>query len=303
MIEEAIQKIRTLAEEANGPTEIAPEERRVYVTFDGKGDPHYQSARKLLAEYDTRPRHRQGTATFEDLESFIRHANRFKGESSALFASRSGAPTLTSVIDYHDAGPEPTDGDLEGQGRARFGKHRGVYRFPLADEWRAWTGVKADLSQADFAAFLESRVLDIIDPKRAGDGLQDLLRDLGGLALASPSRILELSRGLAVRVNAKVATAVSLASGEAQFSYATEHQDAQGAPLKVPSAFAIVVPVFERGEAFQLLVRLRYRVSQGAVTWTIAVHNADKALAIAFEGACEEAQAKTELPLFFGTPE
>lgn len=144
----------------------------------------------------------------------------------------------------------------------------------------------------------------MIDPKRAGEGLAELVRDQG-LALASPSRLLELSKGLTVRVNSRVAAAVVLASGETQLSYATEHQDDKGLPLKVPTAFAIAIPVFERGDAFQFLVRLRYRVVQSSVTvtWILSVHNTERALAVAFEEACTTAKDQTDLPLFFGSPE
>ncbi len=288
------------AARGRGPHVLSVAERQTIVTLDKDGRPTFTSARTLLQEYDARPRRRRGTASFADLPSFVAHANRFKGESSALFASSEDGPELISVLDYHDAGPsDPVDLSA----RAQWGQHRGLYRFPLSEEWRAWTGLSArGLDQTAFAEFLETRIADVIDPKRAGEGLADLVQDQG-LGLASPSRILELSKGLTVRVNSRVAAAVVLASGESQLSYATEHQDDKGQPLKVPTAFAIAIPVFERGDVFQFLVRLRYRVVQSSVTWILSVHNTERALAVAFEEACTTARDETGLPLFFGAPE
>lgn len=272
-------------------------EKQVIVTIDERGTPKLVSTRELLAPYDTKPERRRGTAILEDLDSFVAHTNRFKGPTSALFASLGdGAPRLTAVLDYHQPGDDTFSG-------ARFGQHRGLYKFPLSEEWRAWMAVAGKaLTQQAFAEFLETRVIDVIDPKRAGESIADLAADLG-ISLTTPSRLLELSKGLQVRVNSKVAQAVSLSNGETQFSYATEHQDDKGAPLKIPNAFLIGIPVFDREDAYQLLVRLRYRVREGSVSWSLEPHNTSKALADAFEGACKEAQEQTILPLFFGSPE
>ena len=282
---------------ANRPRTIQLTEREVVLVPSGHGAFQAVPSRKFLEAYDTKPDRRRGTAVLEDLDSFVAHTNRFKGPTSVLFASiADGSPRLTSVLDYH----EPGDDEIEG---AKFGQHRGLYTFPLSEQWEAWTQVAtAKLTQADFAEFLESRVLDVIDPKRAGEATSDLVADLG-VSLTTASRLLELSRGLQVRVNSKVAQAVSLSNGETQFSYATEHQDEKGAPLKIPNAFLIGIPVFDREDAYQLLVRLRYRVREGSVSWSLEPHNTSKALADAFEGACKEAQEQTGLPLFYGRPE
>lgn len=101
------------AARGRGPHVLAVSERQTIVTLDKDGRPTFTSARGLLQEYDTRPRRRIGTATFADLPSFVAHANRFKGASSALFASRDDGPELISVLDYHDAGPADPDAMVE----------------------------------------------------------------------------------------------------------------------------------------------------------------------------------------------
>lgn len=259
------------------------------------------SVKELLDEYRTAPERRKGTARLADLDSFIAHANRFKDEDSALFADPSPtSPTLTSVIDYHHAGVE----DLEDcDVRARFGEHRGVYAFPLSEAWEAWTkSNKTQMTQGDFAAFVEDRLPDIGDPGDAGDSAKALAGQLGA-SYATPSRLLDLSRGLSVRVGARVTNAQNLSTGEATMVFEASHQDEKGAPLRVPSAFLVSLPVFRSGALYQLAVRLRYRLNGGQVVWWFELHRPDRVFDHAFAEACEKAAKETGLPLYLGSPE
>lgn len=266
------------------------------------------SIKPFVDAYATRPERRKGTARLEDLASFIAHANRFKDADSALFAcSTRSAPSLTSVLDYHEAlnGPllEESVASSTGEAQPRYGEHRGVYAFPLSDEWKAWNDQnKKPLDQAAFAEFIESRLLDLADPKEAGTYAVDVALGLG-CSLAGPSKLLELSRGLTVRVGSLVTNAANLATGEAQLTYQTTHTDDGGAPIKVPGAFLLAIPVFRGGAPYQIPARLRYRVREKVVTWFYELHGADRVFDHAFTEACDEAARETGLPLFRGSPE
>jgi uncharacterized protein YfdQ (DUF2303 family) len=252
------------------------------------------SVKDLLDEYRTRPERRSGTAKLEDLDSLVLFANRFKDDNSALFASLAGAPSLTAVIDYNERGA--------GDEKARYGTHTGVYTFPLSVEWRAWIANNGKaMGQSDFAEFIENRVADLdLEPK--GDSVHFAERTK--LAFASPSKMVELSRGITIRQNTSVKNVVNLSSGEVQLVYETAHVGGEDfGPLKVPGAFLIAVPVFERGEAFQVAARLRYRTKQGQVSWSYELYQADRRLQLAFDEACEAAAEQTGLPLFRGAPE
>ncbi len=269
---------------------------QVLITPSGGGGVHLRGVKVFLDEHERYPERRKGIASFTDLSSFIDHVNRFKGEDSALFADDSrAAPKLVSVLNYHPGGLAESPSD--------WADHRGVYTFPLADEWTTWLGQsKSSLSQAAFAEFLEARLLDIADPALAGDSSRRLA-DTIGASFATPARLLELSRGLSVRVGSAVKNAVNLATGEAQINFATEHTDDRGQPLKVPSAFLLAIPVFRGGDLYQIAARLRYRVQGGAVSWSFELHGADRIFDHAFREACDDARARTELPLFYGQPE
>lgn len=250
------------------------------------------SLKPLEDERRTAPERRKGHAKLTDLASFIAHANRFKDKDSAIFADPTpGAPKLVSVLDYHP----PTS--------ARFGEHRGVYAFPLSEEWQAWTSRnRTPMSQGDFAEWVEGRIVDLADPAGAGPTAK-ALADAIQCTFASPSRLLELSRGLQVHVGEKVHQAVNLATGEAAVQFVATHQDAQGAPLRVPGGFLVAMPVFRSGALYQVAARLRYRVKEGNITWFYELYRTDRVFDDAFREACETATRETGLPLFQGTPE
>jgi hypothetical protein len=242
-----------------------------------------------------RPDMRTGTATLHDLQSFMAHATRFKSNASALFALQEGtsSASLTCVFDYHEPGFN---------GLPAFLAHKGSYAFPVAEEWTAWHAQNGKIMSQDvFAQWVEGRLLDVLAPERASEQMRELMEPMG--TFAGPSRLLELSRGLALRVGAKVAHQVNLSTGETQLQYQTEHTDERGAPVKVPGAFLLGIPVFRNGARYQIAARLRYRIQAGTVSWFYELHRTDRIFDHAFREACEEAQKATGLPLFYGSPE
>lgn len=254
-----------------------------------------QGIKKFLDEYRDRPERREGTATLTTLDSFIEHVNRHKDDNSAVFVDVANTkdPKLVAVIDYNEAGPKA---------QARFRRHQAIYQFPVSDEWKAWTGCKDQMAQAAFAEFLEERIVDIMDPSAVGKAAKEFA-DTVGIKLAGPSRIMELSRGLSVRVNSKASNAINLSSGEGQVSFEETHQGQDGGPINIPGGFVIGIPVFRNGAPYSIPVRLRYRVQGGAVVWWFSLQRVDRVWDDAVGEAASAAKDKTGLPVFFGRPE
>ena len=255
------------------------------------------SMKRFVDEYAGKPDRRSGTAEVCSVPSFCELVNRFKDTDSAVFVDvrNEKAPKLIGVLDYNKASPNNDD--------ARFGQHRVTYAFPLSDPWKAWTTPREPMNQAAFAEFLEDRILDVMDPAAAGMSAMELARSLG-ISLASPSQLLDLSRGLKVRVERKAGAAVTLASGETSISFEETHKGEDGGALKVPGAFVVAVPVFRGGsEVFQLAIRLRYRLQGSAVTWSFAPVGADRVFDAAIGGAVAFIRETTALPVFYGAPE
>jgi uncharacterized protein YfdQ (DUF2303 family) len=254
-----------------------------------------KSIKPLLDEYLDKPERRRGMAELGTLQSFIDHANRFKDDDSAIFASDDPkTPQLVSVLDYHRAGATSDP---------RFGQHRGVYDFPLSDEWEAWTEKDGEpMTQGAFAEFLESRALDVADPKEAAGSALDFAKKLG-VEFVGASRLIELSRNLTITEHSKVTTATNLQSGEVQFSYVSEHRDETGQTLKLPGAFLLSLRVFRGGEPFYVAARLRHRKKESTVLFFYELWRTDKVFEVAFGDACTKAATETKLPLFVGSPE
>ncbi|HEY2512756.1 MAG TPA: DUF2303 family protein [Polyangiaceae bacterium] len=283
--------------------EVSDGERKCQVLLLPKSDndgnvcitPH--AVKPFLDLYATAPERREGKAVLTELDSFIAHVERFKDEDSVIFAHRDPkAPHLLAVLDYHEKGSD---------GAPRYGKHRSVYHFPISDEWAAWSAKNGQwMGQADFAEFLENRIADVADPLEALETTKGVIEAMRCQA-ASPATLIDLARSMTVRVNSVVANAQNLASGESQIRYETSHQDASGAPLNVPGAFIICMPVFRSGAAYQIGARLRYRLAkqEAKIVWSFDLYRMAETFDHAFKEACERAATETELPLLFGSPE
>jgi uncharacterized protein YfdQ (DUF2303 family) len=273
---------------------------QVLVVPDEGGGYTIDTAHELVAPLRTAPVRRKGTARLTDLNSLIAHTNRFKDTDSLVFLDRGQGTTgvrgakLVAVLDYHRKGADAAP---------RFGEHRGEYAFPMSDEWVAWAGQDGKpMDQERFARWVEDRLADVAAPEQAGDTAKAFAAMLA-CGFASPAKLLELSHGLEAHVGQRVKQHVRLATGEVSVHYIEEHQDADGKPLKVPGAFLLGIPVFRGGDPYQLPVRLRYRVNQGAISWSYELHQPQRILDHALAEACAEVAERTGLDVLDGVPE
>jgi uncharacterized protein YfdQ (DUF2303 family) len=262
------------------------------------------SMKKLLDENRLNPERKRGTSMLLTLESFIDFVNRHRDAGSALFATDKA---ITAVLNYHGAqqraGETP---DPSGGMGARWGDHRGFYPYPFSTEWKKWTEyADKKLDQKTFAELIEDRLNDVLNADRFGATVIAFAKKLG-FTLADAQEMLTLSRGLSVRADVRVTSAMNLSSGEVQFTYDESHGKKDGSgPLNAPGGFAIGIPVLEGGQGYILGVKLRYKLDKnsGEVSWTYSIQDKDAALKTALEDACRTAKEKTGLPLFYGSPE
>lgn len=283
----------------------------VIVLPDQNGGKRVESLQTHFEEYREEPLWRTGVASFQELDSLVAHANRFSNKDSALFAVVAGTVrVITAIYDYHDR-VNPEDGEEldERKPLPRNMWHRGKCALDISDELRAWMDQENTVMDVrEFAEFLEDRILDVMAPPdlsgEADAELRDTVEKLGGKgALCGPTKLMELSRGLQVNVDSRVKNKQVLASGEVELQFEEEHKDSAGKPLKVPSLFCIAVPVFQSGGLYRIVVRLRYRVAAGRVSWFYKLHRLEKVVDHAWTEACDYASEKTGLPLFKGAPE
>ena len=265
------------------------------VDANGRVTVKLEPTTRFIDEYRAQPRRRVGTANMADLASLILHTNRFKDADSAVFANTDREhPSITAVLDYHRAGPDAAP---------RFGQHRSRYAFPVSDEWKAWTQIDGcEMDQTRFAEFLETYIVDVLAPEQAFPAAKDFAQKCD-LDFAGPSKMLQLSRGLSIRVGVKIANTINLTSGEKQLVFEEAHTDEKGEALKVPGAFLIGIPVFRSDARYQVCVRHRYRKSNGLLSWTMDLWRHQEVFDHAIKVACDKVKEGTGLPLFVGGPE
>lgn len=248
--------------------------------------------RSHIEAFRLQPQRKTGTAAAQTLGTFIDLVNRHKTEHTAIFADTNWeAPSFQAVIDYHRIASTEPD----------HLRHRIHYAFPLSEEWKTW--MKSDgepMSQAEFAAFLEDRIADLSSPNDME--LAELPRQFQ-TTIATPSELIQLSRGLEVNVEARVKNIVTLQTGEGQIVWEETHKDSAGLPLRVPGLFILRIAPFFMGEPVRAPVRLRYRASGGTVKWFYQIYRPDRFITERIREDLRIAGAETVLPTFEGTPE
>lgn len=255
------------------------------------------SLKPFVDEFLPRPDRIRGTATLRDEISFVAHVIEMKEPTTRIFCEPTATPpSFTAVYDYHAM----TNKDTQ---RPAHCAHRAVWPLSMSKEWLAWTAQAGKaMSPTDFAEFLEVRVPDVYWGDEQSDYTKALVASLD-LRLASPSSLIALSRNLAVNVDVAVRQAQTLSTGEIAVTYVEQHKDGEGQPIRVPNAFLIAIPVILGGPLYQLLARLRYRITGQKITWAFELHRVD----IAFDAAIREIGARVALEtgctVFTGSPE
>lgn len=263
-----------------------------------------------------KPARRKGTAKLATLQSLIDWANRFKGETSILYANPDRtAPSLTCIANYHGAGAAQLDANTPDD-TANYGDHRGVYAFPLSKEWRRWMKASGEpMGKDDMAQFIEDNAKDFIDPTPAllnpgtvepqavwEQRLAEIAEKIGG-RFGQHLKLIHMSREFAVHEVSNLSVTSNRDTGESTIAFVNEHKTPTGEPLRIPNLFLIAIPVFESGALYRLPIRFQYRKTGGALKFTLTIYDPDRAIDDAFDEAVKIASEQTALPIFEGTPE
>jgi hypothetical protein len=264
--------------------------------------PKGMELKSLKPYFDTfldRPERASGTTILTTLTSFTEFVNRHKVEGQTiLFLDDTDAekPAMRAVFDAHRKGEKDATDNADWQ---RF---RADYTLPLSDEWEKWKEcVDAWWAQADFAAFLEDRIQDVIAPADAGQLAQSFAEKIG-TTLATAAQVMEFSRGIDIRTDQQLTSILDRGTGAVRLQYKEEHKDATGAPLVVPGAFAIGIPVFRCGERYPMPVRIRFQKSGTTAEWALCVQRTEEIFELALADAAKVAAAATGLTVFRGRP-
>lgn len=292
-----IEAIRRMADDAGTSVETveidAPGIKGVFPILIDRKSGAAKSIKTLVEEYRHRPERKSGVAKVFTLDSFVDLTNRHKTSDSVIFADTNWRqPSLTTVVDYHTK---------DASGPADNGKHRIHYEFPLSEEWDAWMRLDGQqMDQKAFAEWIEEHLPELAAPTAAE--VEELEKTFN-MTVASPNKMVMLSRGLQVNVESRVKTSTTLQSGEGELLFEEEHRDAAGNKLSVPGLFVLAIPPFFMGQPVRMPVRLRYRVIAGQVKWTFKIFRPDVYITTQIEEDLAKAAQATDLPHFRGKPE
>ena len=216
---------------------------RAFVTLP----PNYrlEDVSKLLPPPE-RPQQRVKLTT---VESFVAYVNRYRTESTAVFADET-VGKFEAVLDYHGAPVQRGLALPPGRGHQ---DHLAYYDAPHSVEWKAWAARDGQwMTQLDFAQLIESRLTDVVTP--------------------APADLMQLALELQVHKAAEFRSEQVLQTGQTRFRYEeTISGSSRGGELAIPKAFTILVPIFtgEKPQPVELLFRFRLQDAKLSLSYQI----------------------------------
>jgi uncharacterized protein YfdQ (DUF2303 family) len=184
---------------------------------------------------------RRGAVTFYEALSFARFVNRFKNETTVVFADAL-ARTFTAILDYHPGGEE--------QSAAQWDLFRATLPLKHTPSWATWAAAnKKPMDQAEFAQFLEDQIPDIATPAGA--------------------TLVEIARTLEAKTDVQFESHIRADNGAHRFQY-LENVSANSAGtsgrIDIPQDFTLVLQPFEGSKTYAVQARFRYRISSKKLT-------------------------------------
>lgn len=186
------------------------------------------------------------TLSVTDHKSFTDYFNRFATPDSTILVDLEKHKFL-GILDHHADTAGTQDEEMI---RPRNCKHMVAYDCPLTPEAKRWLEMdKKSMSQAEFAYFIETGMLEISEP--------------------SAAEMLEIATTLSAKTAVDFRSGIRLDNGQVQLTYNEEVQGSAGAAgqLKIPSKIVLVLQLFRGDEtAYRIEANFRYRLNSGKLS-------------------------------------
>jgi len=224
-------------------------------------------------EYEAKPSRRRGSFAFHDAASFSAYIALQGAEGTELLMADRERYLIEAALDAHGLN----------DAAAGWHQHRALFKLRPTKPWLTWIGKNgAYVAQADFAAFIEDNMPDIVDPDGAS--------------------ILEVAKTLQIKNNVLVKSAVRLDTGEQQFTYEDNHSARGGVGMiQIPSQFILGLVPFEGCETYKVAARLRYRLQEGRLLLGYALIRHDRVADDAFDTVVKNIEDVTEASILAGS--
>lgn len=257
------------------PVEIAEGFVSTLNPISGETTIHDVSTQRVNAERAAEilaPARKKGSVTHVDSASFCAYVTRHATEGTELWANRDSSK-ITAILNA-DTAAEPGHRD-----------HIATLALKKTRAWDAWLGIDGNLhSQEEFASFIESRQIDIIEP--AGADILELVQTIKQTTSVEFESAKRLSDGQTVIVHRETSTATAGTKGE----------------FAVPEQFVIGIKPYETAQPYRVVAHLRTRVKDGRLALGIVLERPDDILDAAFTEVHKNvADALPQHPVFVGS--
>ena len=222
-----------------------------------------------LESYLSRPLRIEQDVTLYDTDSFIAYAKEFMTGATIIFFDVQ-AEVFKAAFEYHEI-----DKPSWNQHIASFKPRRSV-------EFETWMAAnRKQMTQVDFARFLEENLPDIVEPPAA--------------------ELLQVALTFEAKKSVEFSSGVRLANGQIQFQYdEVVRGTAQKGTIEIPEKFVLGVPIHVNGPAYRIEVRLRWRLQEGKVVFWYEVVRPHRYIEHALKEISQRIATETALPLLAG---
>ena len=215
---------------------------------------------------------------FTELESFLDYTKKFKRETTVLFGepghlAKSEYAHIDAVIDYHKSADE-----------AMRLQHVAAFQPVYSEEWSKWvSGLPPAFEQREFAEFIEENRSDIREPTAAS--------------------MLDLVTKFKASKKVEFNSVTYQPNGDVKMGWdeSTQALGRGNEPITVPTEMKLGIPVFFKGELYEVPLFIRYKVGGGKVMFQLKPDRADLIESKAFEGMVKKTAETLSLPVWLGS--
>lgn len=228
-----------------------------------------------------KPRRKKAIVSLNDTDSFIGYVKRH-GSLTAC--------TIWADVDYAEEKAKfqaVINDHGEKEDEQAWRDHVAHYAPQFSPEYLRWAGKnRTVMSQVDFAEFLDNNQMDIASPQ----------------GFPSSAEMLQMALNFEAKQDLRFKSSVRLQNGGTDMTFVQDDDKGTIERMKVFDKFAIGIPVYFGGDAYQINARLRYRHREGKVVFWYELVRPDLTMKAATDTIIAKIKAECGQPFFFGKP-
>jgi len=190
-----------------------------------------------LEAFLPRPLRIREEVSLQDTDSFNAYVNDFRVPDASRIFFNGDEEQFVAVLDYHDAEDPSWCG------------HQANFKPRRSEEFKTWMASnRKQMTQVDFARFLEENMPDVVEPDSA--------------------ELLQVALTFEAKRSVEFSSGVRLANGQIQFQFdETIRGTAQKGTIEIPEQFVLGISIHVNGPAYRIPVRLRWRLQESKLAF------------------------------------